>query len=951
VPQHLEDPRVQHVAADDGEVARRLGGVGLLDHGGDAHDVVLGESVAVKVLRCTEAEAARARREISILRALRLPGVVRLLDEGTSEGQPFLVMERVSGLAFPGRTPEPVPEAPAEVATLAQTQSTTAGPTLGSMRSIDASRLFPAAVATTTLQDRRGRWTWQEIAERAEALLEILARVHAAGVIHRDLKPANILVNDENRLTVLDFGLSVGAGRDERLTAQGKILGTPAYLAPEQIRGGQIDERADLYAVGVMLYEALAGRRPHEAKELAALLVARLVEPPPHINDVNPDVPPVIAELIDRMLAIEPEGRPRSAIEALSVMRGQPVDRRASFGVYGLGGDAPARAVLDAAREGRTDLAARLEPLTEEAMMPLFHGPDRLFHLREDAARIIFARTGGLPARVVIELEAWVRAGLARWNGSSFVIDRDALDRLASGLEVAPLTRRPAWVSADPIADEILRWLALAGHVRRPKQLAMLTGHTPRQLKAALDTLLARGAVRRSPSGGIVVQERVEIDWSPEERRIAHSKIAASLDVGEEGRLIHLLAADERCFVAAEARALSRRRAEEGQLGPAMMALQEGLLAVRRWSPDAVHPSEESLLAQTVKLAFAERTEPALDRALYEVCRTAARDLSSAGVAHLKGLLEAGLVALSPRGRQALSMANALPPFDDPEIERWRQWVRVRGALRASPEVLSKALVSTQAWAAHSGSSLARASLAGWMGILRYSQDRFDEAAQLHTEAAEGEPWFLNRIDAMLNGASALLEAFRHREAAERAGAALRLAARCRHAYLEGRAEWLVRAVLYRMETQETFDCEFIEAVKAVGVPELEALVCLNEASIAWRSGHAEQSAELAGRAARIWKGSERPWPELLARCLAAVSESITEPEVRDLAERAARCPVMGVGIQALGLLGLAYPWLRPLPQAVLDVLCAGIPKVHWERRIDVISVSEALRWTSAHCF
>lgn len=846
----------------------------LLGSGGhgevwEAHDEVLGETVAVKILRCTEGEAARARREISTLRIVRLPGVVRLFDEGTNDDRPFIVMERVSGLPFPGRALEPQAEALLLASTSARTLSITASQTLAGTQSVVTNDPSTAALVTNAPQtNRRARWRWPALADRAEALLEVLARVHAAGVIHRDLKPDNVLVSDEGRLTVLDFGLSLAVARGEETSARGQILGTPAYLAPEQIQTGEIDERVDLYAVGVMLYEALAGRRPHESAPLTTLIVSRLFQQPPPIQEFAPDLPPTIAALIDRMLAIDPDDRPRSAFEALSVLRGQPAERRANPVIHRLSSYAPARATTDAALTsavGPLENAVGREPISEEALRLLFDGPDRLFHMREDAARILFARTGGHPERVAVELDSWARAGLVRWGGLAFVIERDTLDRLDAGLEVAPAPRSRSSVLTAPATDELL----------------------------------------------------------------------------------HLLAAGERDLVATEAVALSRRWAEAGKLGLAATALQEALWAVRRWMPAAAHPGEELLLIQWVKLAFADRTELALDRALYEACRTGARDPSHSGVARLRRLLEAGLVVLSPRGRQALSMADALPPFEDPELERWRHWVRIRSASRVSTEVLLEALALAEEWALHSGWGTAKAILAGWLGTLRYNEGRFDEAAELHAKSAAAEPWLLDRIASALNSASALLEAFHHKAAAEAASAALSLAAGCRHAYLEGRATWIRRAAMYRMGIHPALDLELVDAISAVGVPELEALVCINEAAIAWRTNQVGRSTELAGRAGRIWKGNERPWPELLARCLESVSVALTELEVRALEERAIACPVPGIGIQALGLLKLAYPWLRPRPETVLNALCVGIPRAKWDQRMDVISVKEALTWAS----
>jgi serine/threonine protein kinase len=180
----------------------------------EAHDTLANRAVAVKrfdTARDGLTERRRVRREIAVLRALRLPGVVALYDEGEDGGRPFLVMERVEGRDFPGRaTPCP----------------------------------------------------WSSLEALARALVGTLAGVHAVGVLHRDLKPSNVLVSESGGVTVLDFGIARFTASGARtLSADGALVGTPDYLAPEQLAGGDASERSDLYALGVMLYEALTGAR------------------------------------------------------------------------------------------------------------------------------------------------------------------------------------------------------------------------------------------------------------------------------------------------------------------------------------------------------------------------------------------------------------------------------------------------------------------------------------------------------------------------------------------------------------------------------------------------------------------------------------------------------------------------------------------------------------------
>ncbi|MFT3774510.1 MAG: phosphotransferase [Minicystis sp.] len=161
----------------------------------DADDLVLGERVALKWLLRAGPEPARVRSEIAALRMLRLPGVVRLLDEGMEDERPFFVMERVEGSPFPGRSDGG-----------SDTPTASLSPDLGAASTISADEPAPAP---RKLGPRVPRRSWEVIAGPTEALLEILARVHAAGIVHRDLKPENVLVRDDGRPVVLDFGLAL----------------------------------------------------------------------------------------------------------------------------------------------------------------------------------------------------------------------------------------------------------------------------------------------------------------------------------------------------------------------------------------------------------------------------------------------------------------------------------------------------------------------------------------------------------------------------------------------------------------------------------------------------------------------------------------------------------------------------------------------------------------------
>lgn len=259
----------------DYRILKKLGegGMGFVFR---AEDPVLKRFVALKVMRPEVAAkpqaAERFLREGRAAAGLKSDHIITIYSVGEANGVPFLAMEFLEGL-------------PLDAWIKAQKKA------------------VPLTHALRVVRDT----------------LRGLATAHDKGLIHRDIKPANLwLEKGTSRIKLLDFGLTRGNQGDEQLTQEGAVVGTPAYMAPEQAGGKPVDPRADLFSVGTVMYQLLAGKNPFTRSSVMETLGAIGYEVAPPVASVRPDVPKQYSDFLDRLLAKKPEGRPANAKAALA---------------------------------------------------------------------------------------------------------------------------------------------------------------------------------------------------------------------------------------------------------------------------------------------------------------------------------------------------------------------------------------------------------------------------------------------------------------------------------------------------------------------------------------------------------------------------------------------------------------------------------------------------------
>ncbi|MFZ6181643.1 protein kinase domain-containing protein [Nannocystis pusilla] len=232
-----------------------------------------------------------------------------------------------------------------------------------------------------TKRIEQGPLTWQQACKLGAQIADALAAAHGLGIIHRDLKPDNILLEpregDEFHARVLDFGIARVSGGEGTgtiadislpITRMGAVVGTPGYMAPEQAVGEKVDVRADLYALGVILWEACTGRYLWDAESLTDLFAAQLSKPAPHLHGATRlEVPPPLANLVAQLLARKPEERPATAVAVRDELRKLALSAEVSLILAAAG---PATPPAPAATLNKASASAAAAPAAPAASAP-----------------------------------------------------------------------------------------------------------------------------------------------------------------------------------------------------------------------------------------------------------------------------------------------------------------------------------------------------------------------------------------------------------------------------------------------------------------------------------------------------------------------------------------------------------------------------------------------------
>jgi serine/threonine-protein kinase len=410
-----------------------------------AHDRELDEIVAVKTLRpelaSRPALVERFRKEVRLARRVTHPSVARVFELHTADGTRFVTMEYVEG--------EPLSDVLA----------------------------------------REGRLPWGLVARIGAEVGRALEAAHAAGVIHRDIKPDNVMLRPNGHIAVADFGIAFSS--DDTTT---DLVGTPAYMSPEQVRNERTGPRTDVYALGVTLFELVTGTLPFEGETAAATMIARLGVPPPDPRLRTPEIPVALARIVTQAMAERAEDRHADASVLASALEdlASSLAEQARFSVRprDLALDpAPTVALVPFAEAG-PEASVVLGALREELLLGITRVEGVRLHMDEHAARpstyAIGGRTISAGKRLVLEIRSSEFDEVVL--SGRFPLDPKSIPALADfvldGLALSVPSRRRPREDTELPAGAIEPWLRARRVFRRT--FAMDNGESLKLYEQAL---------------------------------------------------------------------------------------------------------------------------------------------------------------------------------------------------------------------------------------------------------------------------------------------------------------------------------------------------------------------------------------------------------------------------------------------------------------------------------
>ncbi|MCB9892786.1 MAG: hypothetical protein H6833_14130, partial [Planctomycetes bacterium] len=523
-----------------------------------------------------------------------------------------------------------------------------------------------------------------------------------------------------------------------------------------------------------------------------------------------------------------------------------------------------------------------LLPLREESLRSLFEGPDRVLHLREDAARELWRRTGGIPGLIAREIETWVRGRIARWEQEVLVTTRSSIDLLRSG----PWLASPPVVTSVQLSPEQARVLAAAhalGTLGTPGLLASALHTDESRIAGALESLERDEWIVRLPGDRLLCRllTREALGLREEITRTA----AELMGRGTEVRLQLLQSSGRKDAIPEEALEVARSLHRSGEMGRALAVLHTGLLAARNLDGA---PKELELLELLLSVSMQVGTRTSIEACLHEFGR---RTRHTPRINDLENLARAAVWGINGNPERALSMLESLGTLAPARLERWRWAAMLVAAGSLSADRHKDVIAAATIWAAKERDPEIRATVEAWSGWYAYRVGDYLGAVKHHRHAAAttGDP--AQRVDSLLAAASAAMEAGSLEETRSIAELALPECRELRSVRLELRAEWLIRTSDYRADAAVGSDWELIRAAGRMPLGNDRAMVWLTESAVAWRAGESHLALELASRAAEDWLALRRRCHAALARALSiAAGGDASRMDVEEVGRDAAAC-------------------------------------------------------------